>query len=105
MIALVVLLAYLGFYLPVAGVLFPARLFLVGLANLALCFRPNFHVLLTVALAATAGAVLVFAANWLLTGFPEVMPMRLTWLIADHAKVEKIFGLGGIEYFPGSTTT
>ena len=29
----------------------------------------------------------------------EVTPIRLMWLIADHAKVERVFGLGGIEYF------
>jgi hypothetical protein len=99
MIALVVSLAYLGFYLPVAGVIFPAEFFLVGLANLALRIRPTFYALLTAAISATAGAILVFGVNWFLTGLPEVTPMRLIWLIVDHAKVERIFGLGGIEYF------
>lgn len=99
MIALVVSLAYLGFYLPVAGVIFPIEFLLVGLANLALRIKPNFYTLLTAALAVTVGAILVFAVNWLLTGLPEVTPMRLTWLVADHAKVARIFGLGGIEYF------
>jgi hypothetical protein len=99
MIALVVSLVYVGFYFLVAGIILPAEFLMVGLANLALRLKPKFYALLTVALATVAGAVLVTAVNWWLTGLAEVTPMRLTWLFADQAKVARTIGLGGIEYF------
>jgi hypothetical protein len=92
-------MAYLGFYLPVAGVIFPLIFLIVGLSNLALRIKPNFFALFTVAMTAVAGTVLVFAVNGLLTGLLEVTPMRVLWAIADQAKAERTFGLGGIEYF------
>jgi hypothetical protein len=99
MIALVGAMFYLGFYLPVTGVLFPAAFLFAGIANLIFRDRQNIYPLLTVALAVMAGAVLVFGVNWILTGLPELTPIRLIWSFADHAKAEKTFGLGGIQFF------
>lgn len=99
MIALVGAMIYLGFYLPVTAVLFPVALLFIGLANLAFRDRPSFYPLLTLALAVVAGAVLVFGVNWVLTGLPELTPIRLIWSFADHAKAERTFGLGGIQFF------
>jgi hypothetical protein len=98
---LVVSLAYFGFYQPVAIVLLPAAFLLLVLINALLREKTHGHSFLTLACAVFAGAALVFVTNWVLTGLLEVTPMRWFWAIADQAKVEKVFGTGGVEFFLG----
>ncbi len=99
MVAFVVSLIYLGFYLPVTAVIFPLAFLLLALANVMLHAKTRVYSFLTLACAVSAGAALDFVTNWVLTGLIEVTPMRWFWVIADRVKVEKVFGTGGIEFF------
>lgn len=99
MAVLVVALIYLGFYLPVTTALFPATFFLLVLINVAFHNKSHFFSFLTLASAVCVGTMLALGVNVVLTGLAEVTPMRWFWAIADQAKVERIFGTGGIEFF------
>lgn len=99
MIALVVSLAYLGFYLPVTTALLPATFLLISLTNSVLQDKSHLRPFLTLACAVCGGTVLALATNWALTGLAEVTPMRWFWEHADRAKVREVFGTGGIEFF------
>src|SRR5574337_765801 len=99
MVALVVSLAYLGFYLPVATAIFPLAFLLFTLTNVSLHDKIRWYSFLTLACAVSAGTAVDFVTNWVLTGLIELTPMRWFWAIADRAKVEQIFGTGGIEFF------
>lgn len=99
MVALVVSLTYLGFYLPVAAVIFPVAFLLLVLMNVMLREKTRWPSFLTLACGLFAGSALAFVTNWVLTGLPEVTPMRWFWAIADRMKVEEVFGTGGVEFF------
>lgn len=99
MVVLVVSLAYFGFYFPVANAIFPAAFLLFALTNVVLHDKVFGYSFLTLSFAVSAGTALVMVVNWILTGLPEVTPMRWFWEIADRAKVEEVFGTGGIEFF------
>jgi hypothetical protein len=99
MVAFVVSLIYLGFYLPVTAVIFPVAFLLLALANVMVHAKTRLYSFLTLACAVSAGAALDFVTNWVLTGLIEVTPMRWFWVIADRVKVERVFGTGGIEFF------
>jgi hypothetical protein len=99
-VVLAVSFAYLGFYFPVATAIFPLAFLSFSLINGELRrdrSRLKYSILL--ALSVPVGTALVFVTNWVLTGLPEITPMRSFWAIADHGKVEEVFGTGGIEYF------
>lgn len=99
MVVLVVSLAYFGFYQPAVIVLLPPTFLLLVMVNMALHSKTHLRSFLFLACGLFAGTSLVFGTNWALTGLAEVTPMRWTWAIADHAKVEKVFGTGGVEFF------
>lgn len=99
MVAFVVSLVYLGFYLPVTAVIFPAAFLLVALASVMLHVKARLYWFLTLACVVFAGAALDFVTNWVLTGLIELTPIRWFWVIADRVKVERVFGTGGIEFF------
>lgn len=99
MMVLVVALVYLGFYLPVTTALLPTTFLLFVLINVAFHNKSYFRLFLTLAGAVCVGTMLALGTNLALTGLAEVTPMRWFWEIADRAKVEKVFGTGGIEFF------
>jgi hypothetical protein len=99
MIVLVLSLAYFSFYQPAAIVLLLPAFLLLVLMNVALQSYTHLRSFLFLACGVFAGSALVFGTNWVLTGLPEVTPMRWTWAIADRAKVAEVFGTGGIEFF------
>jgi len=99
MITLLVSLTYLGFYLPVAAVMFPMAFLLLTLTNVILHAKTRLYSFLTLAFGLFAGSALAFGTNWILTGLIELFPIRWFWAIADRVKVEEVFGLGGIEFF------
>jgi hypothetical protein len=99
MITLVVSLIYLGFYLPVATAIFPLAFLLFVLTNVMFHEKALVYPYLGLTCGVCAGTALAFVINWVLTGLPEVTPMRWFWAIADRAKVQEVFGTGGIEFF------
>lgn len=99
LVALLVSMVYLGFYQPVASALFPAAFVSVVLIHRVLGERIATLPLVAAAAAVCAGSTITVAINWMLTGLPEVTPMRLLWEIADQAKAAQVFGLGGVEFF------
>lgn len=99
MIVLVVALAYLGFYLPGVTPVFVAAFVLVALIHAARSQAREVSASLILAGALCGGTAVALLTNWVLTGLLEVTPMRWLWAIADQAKVERVFGTGGVEFF------
>jgi len=97
--ALVVSLFYLGFYLPVVTALFPLGFVLIVVANGRLRDRRVMGSFLIMTGALVAGSVIDVLTNWMMTGLPELTPIRWLWAIADRDKVEKVFGTGGVDFF------
>lgn len=91
--------AYFGFYQPAMLVLLTPALVLLATMNAAFRERTHLRSYAILAAALILGGALAFWANWILTGLPEVTPMRWFWAIADREKAEAVFGKGGIEFF------
>jgi hypothetical protein len=97
--ALVISLAYLGFYLPVATALFPLGFVLVIVASGKLRDRRLLTSFVIMTGALVTGTAVDVVTNWMMTGLPELTPIRWLWAIADRGKVETVFGTGGIDFF------
>jgi hypothetical protein len=97
--ALVISLAYLGFYLPVATALFPLGFMLVIIASGKLRDRRVLTSFVIMTGALVAGTAVDVVTNWMMTGLPELTPIRWLWVVANRDKVERVFGTGGIAFF------
>lgn len=94
-------LVYFGFYQPAILALLTPAIVLFVLIRAAQGEKTHLHSYAILASALVAGGALVFWTNWILTGVPEITPMRLIWEFADRAKFKTVFGTGGVEYFLG----
>lgn len=96
---LLVSLGYFGFYVPAAAAVFPLAFVLVAAGSGGARNGRHRWSLLALAAAVCAGGGVAFVTNWAITGLAEVTPMRWFWAVADQARAERLFGLGGIEFF------
>jgi hypothetical protein len=92
-------LAYMGFYQPVAVVIFGPVFVLMAACRRIVGGRFEFKLPILFGLIITCGTLSTISINWLLTGLPEMTPMRVFWSIAQKDKVREIFGSGGIDFF------
>src|SRR5262249_12173175 len=97
--ALVISLAYLGFYLPVATALFPLGFVLIVIASGKLRDRRVLTSFVLMTGAVVTGTAVDAVTNFMMTGLAELTPIRWLWMIADRDKVERVFGTGGIDFF------
>lgn len=100
LIAFFASLAYVGFYQPVAsGVFAPAFVVMYVGGWLTGDRRNGFLLAVLCGVMIGAGTAMTIGINWLLTGLPEVTPMKALWTIAQQDKAARIFGTGGIDFF------
>lgn len=96
---LIVCFFYLGFYQPIVSAILVG--FLAILSVIHRFSRGEYFAGPTLVLGAAlaSGTILDFVVNWALTGLVEITPMRLFWSFADNARVEQVFGTGGVDFF------
>lgn len=98
LMSMVVSLAYIGFYQPVAMVVFaPAFVLMTGFRRI-LGGSSEFRTAIIFCTIIICGSFFTLSVNWLITGLPEVTPMKFFWSIAEKDEVRKVFGTGGIDY-------
>lgn len=100
LISFFISLAYAGFYQPVESAVLAPAFGIMWLGGLLVDDRRGGFALAVLCGAIVgAGTTVTIAINWLITGLPEITPMKTLWAIAQQDKAAHIFGMGGIDFF------
>lgn len=99
LISMLVSLGYIGFFQPVATAVFAPTFVVIAVARRLFGTPGNLRLAFICGFVVAAGTLVTICINWLLTGLPEITPIKLLWAVGDQQKAAEVFGTGGIDFF------
>jgi hypothetical protein len=99
LISMCVTLLYIGYYQPVAAIVFAPAFALMTAFRRSAGGRFEIKIAIIFGLIIACGTSFTILLNWVLTGLFDITPIKLLWSIADQEKVRHLFGTGGIDFF------